>query len=71
MGFLRWLVEKLVVYAMVIGVFYIIGYALGIVPQPLKDLIAWLSVNFSVLMISICFLAALYVVYQLAKMKNG
>jgi len=70
MGFLTWLVEKLVVYAMVIGFFYIIGESLGIVPKPLKDLVTWISLNFAVIMIFVCFLSTLYVVYQLSKMKN-
>jgi hypothetical protein len=36
MGLVRWIVEKVVVYGLVLGIFYIIGQSLGIVPQPMK-----------------------------------
>lgn len=70
MGLTRWLMEKAATYLLAFAFFYIIGEALGIVPQPIKDFIAWLRENFTILCIFIGFLAALYVAFKLGMKAN-
>jgi hypothetical protein len=67
MGLLKWIVEKIVVYGLVLGIFYIIGQSLGIVPQPMKDFVAWLSQNFPLIALTICVLAICYTALKLSR----
>jgi len=55
MGLKKWLLNKGLFYIFIFAVFYIVGSMLNIVPQPLKDLVAWFGANFlliSILLVS-------------------
>jgi len=66
MGLVRWLLEKCVLYGFIFAVFYLAGSFLGVIPQPLKDFISWLSENFAVIALTVCVLAVCYTVLKLA-----
>jgi uncharacterized protein involved in cysteine biosynthesis len=71
MGLLKWIVEKIVVYGLVFAFFYIIGQSLGIVPQPMKDFVAWLSQNFPLIALTICVLAICYTIIRLSTRREA
>jgi hypothetical protein len=71
MGLVRWIVEKVVVYGLVLGIFYIIGQSLGIVPQPLKDFVSWFSENFVFIALTVCVLAICYTIIRLSSRREA
>jgi succinate dehydrogenase hydrophobic anchor subunit len=66
MGLVKWILEKIAVYVLVFAFFYIVGESLGIVPQPLKDFVSWLSQNFVIIAFTICVLAVCYAIIRLS-----
>jgi len=70
MGLVKWTLEKCISYAFILVVFYLVGSFFGIVPQPLKDFISWLSENFALIALTICILAVCYTALKLASRGN-
>jgi hypothetical protein len=51
-------------------VFYLIGSSLNIIPQPIKDLVAWLGTNFNTIIFFLCFLLVFYLILKFTKNKK-
>jgi len=66
MGLLRWIVEKLVFSVFVFSILYFMGELLGITPRVLKDFVAWLSQNFTVIALTVCVLVICYTFIRLS-----
>jgi hypothetical protein len=66
MGLLKWLLEKIVIYGVVIVFFYFVGESLGIVPKPLKDMALWVQNNFPYIVFLICVIVVCYTVIKVS-----
>jgi hypothetical protein len=71
MGLLRWILEKCVLYGFVFAVFYVIGSFFGIVPEPIKDFVSWLSQNFVFIALTVCVLAVCYTAIRLSSRREA
>jgi hypothetical protein len=68
---LKWVLEKVVVYVLILAFFYIVGESLGIVPQGLRDFVSWLSQNFPLIALTLCVLAICYTVLKLSGRREA
>ena len=71
MSLLRWIAEKAVVSLLAFTMFYLIGEALGIVPQSMKDSVAWAGDNFGTISFLICFVVGAYVVLKVINRRRA
>jgi type IV secretory pathway VirB2 component (pilin) len=69
MGLLKWLLEKIVIYGIVITFFYFIGESIGIVPKPLKDLATWVQTNFPYIVFLICVIVVCYTIIRISSSR--
>lgn len=66
----RWLIEKIVLSVLAFSVFYMAGSALNIVPQSMKDSVAWSAENFQTMAVSVCFIVACYTAIRILNRKK-
>ena len=65
------ILSKLIWVAAAFGVFYVIADPLGWIPQSVKDLVAWFSANFTLIVFLICFLVGAYIFQQFLNRHKG
>jgi hypothetical protein len=71
MGLLKWILEKCILYGFIFAVFYVIGSFFGIVPEPIKDFVSWLSQNFVFIALTVCVLAVCYTIIRLSSRREA
>jgi len=66
----RWLIEKIVLSVLAFCFFYMAGSALNVVPQSMKDSVAWFAENFQAMAVSVCFIVACYTAIRILNRKK-
>jgi len=66
-----WVAKQLLVYGSAFVIFYFIGFGFGIIPQPLKDGLAWTGENFTIIVFLICFSIGAFVVLKFLNYSKG
>jgi hypothetical protein len=66
-----WIIKKAILYGGLFAVFYVIGWGLNIVPQPLKDMVNWFANNLSLLAFCFCFTLGAYVAIKFLGNRRG
>lgn len=64
-------IGRILLYAGVGLIFYIIGFSLGLVPKPVTDGIKWTADNFTLLAFLFCFTVGAIVVLKVLGKKRG
>lgn len=70
MSLSKWLNGKAYTAIIVSVFFYLAGSALGIIPQPVKDFTGWLDRNTSMLLVTLCFLVACFVILKVKRRRD-
>jgi len=70
MGLTSWLIKKLAFTLLAASVIYLAASAVDLVPQSMKDTVAWFSENFQTLAFSLCFALACYVVLRILNQRK-
>jgi hypothetical protein len=72
MSLKKWLLNKGLFYLFIFGIFYIVGEMLGIVPEPLKNVVSWLANNFLLIsFLLVSFMVFLIVMRLISKPRSG
>ena len=71
MGLTRWLISKGLFYLFIFAIFYLIGELLGIVPEPLKNLVKWVAGNFLLITILLISFMGFLVMMRLTGPKRS
>jgi len=67
---MKWVLKKLAFAVLVFSVFYLAGSALDLVPQSMKDTVAWFSENFQTMAFALCFALGCYVVLRVLNQRK-
>ena len=70
MGLGRWIASKGLWYVLAIAGAYSVAWFLNIVPQPVKDGLKWFSDHTTMLLFTVCFLAACVVIVKVTGRKK-
>ena len=64
------ILTKLAWIALAFVAFYFVGSALNLVPESVKDTIAWFAANFTQVVILICFLIGYFIFLKVMKRRR-
>lgn len=71
MGLSKWLTGKALVAIITSVFFYLVGSALGIIPEPVNGFLSWMDRNTDALLFALCFLVACLVILKLKRRNEG
>lgn len=70
MSFSKWIISKGIWYALAVAAFYAVGQFFGIIPQPIKDLIAWFNANTGLFVFAILFIVGCWTIVRILGYKK-